>query len=121
VSTNPKILIVDDEEDLCQLMHLILKEEGFEIDCARSIQEAKNKWQRELPPIVLLDNFLPDGLGIELIENDKALLNNCRVIMVTSDEQASTRKRAKEMGIHHFIQKPFSLKLIRELMLQIIQ
>jgi DNA-binding response OmpR family regulator len=104
-----KMLIVDDEESLCEMMHLILKDEDCYIDCAYSLKEGIVKWQRDQPPIVLLDNYLPDGRGIDLIENDLTLLNNCKVIMITSDDRSSTRKKAKSLGVHYFIQKPFSL------------
>ena len=114
------MLIVDDEETLCEMMHIILKNEECNIDCAFSLKEGKEKWQRNLPPIVLLDNYLPDGQGLELIENDPGLLNNCKVIMITADEIPSTRIKAKSLGIHYFIQKPFSLKLIQELMRQVV-
>jgi response regulator of citrate/malate metabolism len=117
----PKMLIVDNEETLCQMMHLILKDEECIIDCATSLKEGKEKWQRDLPPIVLLDNYLPDGRGIDLLENDITLLNNCKVIMITADDLPSTRKKAKALGVHYFIQKPFSLKLIKELMDQVIE
>jgi DNA-binding response OmpR family regulator len=111
-----KMLIVDDEEALCEMMHIILKDEEYTIDCAFSLEEGKIKWQRDLPPIVLLDNYLPDGRGIDMIEGDRTLLKNCKVILITADERPSTRKRAKLAGVHYFIQKPFSLKLIRDLM-----
>jgi len=120
MSTNPKLLIVDDEEELSELMHIILKDEEYKIECAYTLEEGKIKWLRELPPIVLLDNYLPDGFGIDLIEKDRSLLDNCKVIMVTADELPETRRRAKSLGIHYFIQKPFSLKLIRELIQQVI-
>jgi len=116
-----KILIVDDEDELCEMMHLILKDEECNIDCATSLKEGKVKWQRDLPPIVLLDNYLPDGRGIDMIESDLTLLNNCKVIMITGDDLPATRKKAKSLGIHYFIQKPFSLKLIKELMVQVIE
>ena len=120
MSSNLKMLIVDDEDTLCDMMHLILKDEEYKIECAVTLKEGKIKWLRELPPIVLLDNYLPDGLGIDLIENDRSLLDNCKVIMVTADEVPSTRRRAKSLGVHYFIYKPFSLKIIRELMYLII-
>ncbi len=65
-----KMLIVDDEEASCEMMHLILNDEECHIDCAFSLKEGKEKWQSYLPPIILLDNYLPDGRGIDMIEND---------------------------------------------------
>lgn len=113
---NFKLLIVDDEKDLGDLMVILLKESGVQISRASSLKDGKSLWELELPPVVLLDNNLPDGLGIEMIETNKHLLLNCKVIMVTADEKSGVKKRAVAAGIHYFIQKPFSLKVIREIM-----
>jgi DNA-binding response OmpR family regulator len=115
-----KILIIDDEKDLCDLVQLIFKDENFEIDYAVSLKEGKMKWMDESPPIVLLDQNLPDGAGLELIESDPTLLQNSKVIMITADTSPDTKIRAMAAGTEYFIQKPFSLKLIREMVQEII-
>lgn len=114
------MLIVDDEKTLCETMQSILKDDEFKIDCAFSLKEGKLKWQRDHPQIVLLENFLSDGRGIDMIESDRSLLSDCKVIMVTADNRPLTRSKAESLGIHYFIQKPLSLKLIKELMDQVI-
>jgi two-component system, OmpR family, response regulator len=115
-----KILIIDDEKDLCELIKLILKDEHFKIDCAFSLKEGKQKWRDQVPPIVLLDQNLPDGSGLDLIGFYPTLLNQSKVIMITADTQPATKALAIAAGIEYFIQKPFSLKLIRELVFEII-
>ena len=115
-----KILIIDDEKDLCELVKLIIKEPKFIIDCASTLKEGKNKWLAQVPEVVILDQNLPDGLGLEMIENDLTLLSETKVIMVTADTQQKTKAGAMAIGIDYFIQKPFSLKLIRELVQEII-
>jgi DNA-binding response OmpR family regulator len=115
-----KILIIDDEKDLCELVQLILKDENFKVDCAFSLKEGKKKWLEQSPPVVLLDQNLPDGTGLDLIESDPSLLCESKVIMITADMEPFTKARAKAAGTEYFIQKPFSLKLIRELVHEII-
>src|SRR5450755_891428 len=115
-----KILIIDDEKDLCELIQLILKDENFKIDCAFSLKDGKRKWRDLMHPIVLLDQNLPDGLGLDLIECNPTLLYKSKVIMITADTQPATKAMAIAAGIEHFIQKPFSLKLIRDLVHEII-
>ena len=115
-----KILVVDDEKDLCELVRLILKEQNFLIECASNLKDGKEKWLDQLPIVVILDQNLPDGLGLEMIENNPELLKNTKVIMITADTQPETITRATAVGIDYFIQKPFSLKLIRELVQEII-
>ena len=115
-----RILIIDDEKDLCELVHLILKDESFQIDCAYSIQQGIAKWEDQLPHIVLLDHRLPDGLGLDILEKYPTLLNKTKVIMITADTMPKTKTLALSMGIHFFIQKPFSLKLIGKLINEIV-
>jgi DNA-binding NtrC family response regulator len=110
-----KMLIIDDEKDLGDLMYIIFKDSEVEISRALTLKEGKAQWEEEFPHIVLLDNHLPDGLGLEMVEENNYLLANCKVIMVTADEKALMKKRAVAAGINHFIQKPFNLKVIREL------
>jgi DNA-binding response OmpR family regulator len=110
-----KMLIIDDEKDLGELLDLILKDTEIEISRALTLKDGKSQWEEEFPHIVLLDNHLPDGLGLEMVEENNYLLANCKVIMVTADEKALMKKRAAAAGINHFIQKPFNLKVIREL------
>ena len=114
-----KILIIDDEKDLCELIQLILKEKNYQIDCAHTIKEGKKKWMNLHPSILILDNYLPDGSGLDLIEHEPEILINSKVILITGDAELS-KTRAENLGIEFFIHKPFSLKIIRELVQEII-
>jgi two-component system, OmpR family, response regulator len=119
MNKGPKVLIIDDEKDLCDLIKLILKDENYQIDCAHTLREGKKKWLNQRPSILILDYFLPDGSGLELIEREPSILFTSKVIMITGDGQSS-KERATSLGIEFFIQKPFSLKMIRELVQEII-
>jgi DNA-binding NtrC family response regulator len=110
-----KMLIIDDEKDLSDMMCTLMKDSDIEICTALTLKDGKTIWEEEFPHIVLLDNHLPDGLGLEMVEANNYLLANCKVIMVTADEKIRMKKRAEDAGIGYFIQKPFNLKVIREL------
>ncbi|MEJ0081699.1 MAG: response regulator [Puia sp.] len=114
------ILIIDDERDLCQLIRLILKDQNYKIVCAFSLEEGKRKWTNLEPTVILLDQNLPDGSGLGLVERNPYLLSTSKVIMITADTRPDTKIRAEMAQIDHFIQKPFSLKVIRELLYEII-
>jgi two-component system response regulator (stage 0 sporulation protein F) len=118
--TKPAILIIDDEKDLCDLMLLILKDENIKIEYALSLKEGQKIWSRKHFPVVLLDNNLPDGSGLELIERNPPLLMKSKVILITADGPASLHSRAEDAGIRYFIMKPFSLKQIRELIKRLL-
>ncbi|MFI5195210.1 MAG: response regulator [Chitinophagales bacterium] len=110
-----KVLILDDEKELCALVKEILKPEQYQVDCAYTLKEGMKKWGSHHPSVVLLDNNLPDGLGLDMIETHQSLLEDSQVIMITADIYASMRLRAEAAGIHNFLEKPFSLKTIREM------
>jgi two-component system OmpR family response regulator len=119
MSKGSKILIIDDEKELCELIQLIFKDENYQIDCAYTLKEGKKKWMHQHPSILILDYFLPDGYGLDLIEHEPEILFKSKVIMITGDAKLP-KSRAEELGIEFFIQKPFSLKMIRELVQEII-
>jgi DNA-binding response OmpR family regulator len=120
METGRTVLIVDDDKHLCELIHNILENEDFQIECAYTLAEAHNKWKTCKPEIILLDIHLPDGNSLDLIESNKELLADCKVIAVTADHKPATRKRAVAVGIEHYLEKPFSLKQIRVLVNEII-
>jgi DNA-binding response OmpR family regulator len=115
-----RILIVDDERDLCGLMHTFLTSKGYDVDCAHSLLEARMKWYEKHPTLVLLDNNLPDGIGLDMLEQNLSLLNNTRIIMMTADIFASNRERAEKLGVDFFLLKPFSLFTLGTLIRQAI-
>ena len=114
------ILIIDDEKDLCELIRLILKDQNYKVVCAFSLEEGKRKWAKLEPAVILLDQNLPDGSGLGLVEHNPSLLLTSKVIMITADTRPETKIRAEKAKIDHLIQKPFSLKLIRELLHEIV-
>src|SRR5579864_4997718 len=79
------ILIIDDEKDLCELIRLILKDQDYKVVCAFSLKEGNRKWENLKPAVVLLDQNLPDGSGLGLVEHNPSLLSIGKVIMITAD------------------------------------
>ncbi len=114
-----KILIIDDEKELCDLTQLILKDENYMVECAHTLKEGIKKWIRLQPSILILDNFLPDGTGLDFIKQVPEVLFKSKVIIITGEGKLS-REQAQNIGVEFFIEKPFSLKVIRELVQEII-
>ena len=107
------VLIIDDERDLCSLLTIALKKEKFYVECAYSLAEASKKLLRH-PSIVLLDNNLPDGSGLDFFkEHPNAFFKSC-VIMISADVKPETKKEALREGIRFFLQKPFAVRTIKE-------
>src|SRR5579864_2001744 len=114
------ILIIDDKRDLSGLIRVVLKDQNYKVVCAFSLREGKRKWMDLKPDVILLGHDLPDGSGLSLVERNPFLPATGKVIMITADTTPDTKIRAELAGIDHFIQKPFSLKLIHELVQEII-
>ena len=110
--TMKKILVVDDEPDLRDMLRFALETEGFECLEAADIQKAYWLITDQDPDLVLLDWMLPGGSGIELLSRLKKeeATQSLPVIMVTAKAREEDIIQGLDMGAHDYITKPFSLK-----------
>jgi two-component system, OmpR family, response regulator len=108
------ILIIDDERDLCALIKKALTREGHRVDCVGSLAEAAIKLL-EHPQVVLLDNNLPDGWGIDYFRNHADQFMESFVIMISADPSPALEFKAMKEGFDAFIPKPFSVGALKEL------
>lgn len=114
----PKVLVVEDELDLQQVLKFNLQQAGFEVQVTSLGAEALNHIGEEPPALVLLDVMLPDVLGTEVC---RSLKGNPRtasipVIMLTARDSEFDRVSGFELGADDYVTKPFS---VRELMLRV--
>lgn len=103
-----KILVIEDEGDMRLLLELMLNgEENLIIEHAKNLQTAENMLQIEQPDVVLLDNKLPDGFGIDFITHIRQNNPNSKIIMITGFDK-SAEDVALLNGAAVFLQKPFT-------------
>ncbi|MCD6255959.1 MAG: sigma-54-dependent Fis family transcriptional regulator [Deltaproteobacteria bacterium] len=102
------ILVVDDEVAICQALNGILCDEGFSVITATSGNEALIKIDEEIPDLVLLDIWLPDIDGLEVLERIKARFPQMPVIMISGHANIETAVKAIKLGAYDFIEKPLS-------------
>jgi two-component system, OmpR family, response regulator len=113
LSHQPKILIIDDERDIRYLLGNILKQKNIRIAFASSLSDADDIIEHDTElSIVFLDNYLPDGLGVNYIKEIKKKCPLCKVIMITAHDNQADREKACYEGADYFIGKPFSRELI---------
>ncbi|MBL8921695.1 MAG: response regulator transcription factor [Myxococcaceae bacterium] len=113
----PRILIVEDEQDLASLLEYNLKQDGFEVDVARTGAAAVARARSFKPDLILLDLMLPDIAGTEvarLVREGEP--RRVPIIMVTARGEETDRVKGLELGADDYVVKPFSVK---ELMLRI--
>ncbi len=108
-----KVMIVEDEKDLCFLLSAALKKNNVYSQCAFSINEAQKKIRDIRPSVVFLDNHLPDGYGSDFIATVKSLFPSTKIIMITAYDSPSDIKLAFSRGADYFIGKPFSTTSIK--------
>jgi len=113
-----RVLVVDDEPDLVELVRFNLKEAGYEIDAARSGREALALLRRRPPDLLILDLMLPDVSGTEICRQGRsdARLAGVPVLMLTAKSEEVDRIVGFELGADDYVTKPFSP---RELVLRV--
>lgn len=102
-----KILIIDDDGDLCLLLNLLLDGKGMEVEHVQSIAKAEEYLLQQQPTLILLDNRLPDGFGIDFLGFVKKEHPATKVIMI-SGVDAAAQDVALENGADAFLRKPFT-------------
>jgi two-component system nitrogen regulation response regulator NtrX len=106
------ILIVDDEESICQTLGGILKDEGHEVVTAVSGEEALRIVEEDPPNLILLDIWLPGMDGIEVLKAIKAGYPRTQVVMMSGHGSIETAVKATKLGAFDFIEKPLSLEKV---------
>jgi DNA-binding NtrC family response regulator len=110
-----KLLIVDDEKDIRNLMQEIFEEEGYQVETAANGVQAQKAWRQRLPDVVFLDVWMPDIDGITLLKEmqKEQVLEHAKVIMMSGHGTIETAIEATKLGAYDFLEKPLSLaKLI---------
>lgn len=103
---NKKILILDDEEDICFLLSNFLRNQFKEVMCANTISEFKSHDLDNID-VMIIDNNLPDGYGFDVIPSIKSTKPQLKVIAISAFDANNERKYAMENGADLFLGKPF--------------
>ncbi|MDP4131996.1 MAG: response regulator [Bacteroidota bacterium] len=107
-SQNKRVLLVDDEEDFCEIVMRILHKSGYEVVCAPTLEIATRELQNYDPAIILLDQNLPDGLGLSFMEKNRGMLTDKQIIFITGNSSRTIIDKAISLGAFHFLTKPFT-------------
>lgn len=107
-----KVLIIDDETDICYLLSTLLKQKNLDTDYVNTLTDAALALKKDTPGIIFLDNHLPDGLGMNFIEYIKSHYPSVKIVMITAHDTVADRQRALQEGADYFIGKPFTRDVI---------
>jgi two-component system, NtrC family, response regulator PilR len=115
MAASPRILLVDDEPDLLDLMELTLVKMGLETDRAISVAEAKKRLAKTHYDLCLTDMRLTDGEGLEVIASASALPKPVPVAVITAFGNAGNAVAALKAGAFDYLAKPVALDQLRTL------
>lgn len=101
-------LIIDDELDICFLLKSILKKRDLDVNYVNRLEDAKVALEVNKPPIIFLDNHLPDGLGVDFISYVKKNYPSTKIVMITAHDTQEDRNKAVQNGVDMFLGKPFT-------------
>ncbi|EST11949.1 response regulator YycF [Sporolactobacillus laevolacticus] len=102
-----KILVVDDEQPIADILQFNLEKEGYEVVCAYDGAEALEKVEQENPDMILLDVMLPIKDGMEVCREVRKT-HNMPIIMLTAKDSEIDKVLGLEMGADDYVTKPFS-------------
>lgn len=101
------VLVIEDEGHMRLVFDMILNERDLQLDYVNSLLDADEYLHQHKPSVIILDNKLPDGFGVDFIKYLRKKHRKIKIIMVSGF--ASVRDVALENGANVFFEKPFSL------------
>ncbi len=102
-----RILVIDDEHSIRELLKLILRNETYQISVAANAKESLELCQKQQPEIIIQDMMLPDMDGIELLKQIKQMLPSAIIIVITAALGWQIAVEAMRLGAFDYIRKPF--------------
>ena len=108
-----KILVCDNEIDICNFVKSFFEIRGFKVVSALNGDEAMGLLEKEKPDLVILDVMMrTDNEGLEYLPKIKQALPSAKVIMITGVDDDASIKKAKELGADDYITKPLVLEYL---------
>ncbi|MBT9152968.1 MAG: Transcriptional regulatory protein WalR [Firmicutes bacterium] len=104
---SPRILVVEDEKPIAEIVKFNLEREGFSVELAFNGRDALDMAIRQLPDLVILDVMLPKLDGFQVLTELRRTTGN-PILMLTAKEGESDKVRGLELGADDYITKPFS-------------
>ena len=104
-----KILVIDDDKSICESLRLYLTEEGYEVGTALTGEDGLKRAQISGWDVIVLDIFLSDVDGLDILRRLKTVVPDASVIMITAFHDMPTTVRAMKLGAVEYIHKPIEI------------
>ena len=115
-----RILAVDDDEKIRDLLDTVLKRKGHHVLTADHGQKGIDVFRRERPHVTILDFEMPDMNGLEVLKQIRAVDPHAPVIMLTGASTEALEKQARDLGVTEFLAKGFSLHELGAVLNQVL-
>ena len=109
MATTARLLIVDDEQSLLDFLTVLCTGEGYEVVTATSVREARERLAERTPDLVLCDMLMPDGNGLDLLREIRAVESGPAVILMTAYTSTRSAIEAMKAGAYDYVPKPFDV------------
>jgi DNA-binding NtrC family response regulator len=114
----PHVLVIDDDSDSAETLAMLIATEGLTVATAGSLRDARRQMALQTPELVLLDLVLPDGNGLELLEETRAMPNT-EVVLVTGHASLDTSIQALRRGAVDYLVKPVAPQQLQKLLARV--
>lgn len=104
-----KILIIDDDKDICEYMHLLLSQSGYEVNTETSPRKALELLKEEEFHVVILDIMMPELNGMEVLEEIRKFDSDIAIIIFTGYPSVDTAVMSMKYNVSDYIKKPFDV------------
>jgi len=112
MSMSGTICVVDDEPSILNTLSSILEDEGYQVTLAKTGEEAMKVIQMEPPDVVILDIWMPEQDGLEVLTRVRELFPNMMVIMMSGHGSVETAVKATKLGAYDYLEKPLDLEKV---------
>jgi len=109
-----KVLIIDDEKAILDSLSSIMEDEGFQVFKTADVKEGLAIFDREKPQVVILDVWMPEMDGLQVLKRIKKKDRDAMVIVISGHGTISTAVEAVKIGAYDFLEKPLSIDKVLE-------
>src|SRR5437773_1259346 len=119
--TMSKILVIDDEQSIRDLLDRLLRRKGYDVIVAESGQKGLECFRRERPDVIVLDLKMPEMDGLTVLRQIRSLNRSQPVIVLTGSRTAEMEQQVRALGVTEYIAKGFSLHLLGDALKRLLK
>ena len=115
-NSQPRILILDNDIGKHNFLFSILVRQNFDVRVTNTLEQAKNCFREYHPSMIFLDQYVPDGPGIDLIPLVRSFDENIKIIVISEDVSGAIQQNTFGENNIYFLSRPFSLQSVSDLL-----